>query len=124
MRTLLANYYDDLDQGRTDSLVARHTDGVVVKIGNAPSIVGKEALREGLVEFVASFKAVRHDFVNVFSDGDHAIIEVDVTYTRLDGASITVPAASFLGFREGLVDSLRVYIDMAPVFVDVVETGP
>ena len=45
------------------------------------------------------------------------IVESDVTYTRKDGATVTVPIVTIYHERDdGKIDDYRVYGDVAPVF--------
>jgi hypothetical protein len=60
--------------------------------------------------------ALEHDFVNKRQVDDTTILEFRVDYTRSNGSYVTVPCTSILHRDGELVDSLRVYIDVAPVF--------
>jgi hypothetical protein len=46
------------------------------------------------------------------------ICELNVDYTRKDGPHVTVPCTSFLDRQGDLVDELRIYIDLEPVFAE------
>ena len=48
--------------------------------------------------------------------GPATIVEADVTYTRLDGSTVTVPVVTIYRSRGGRIDDYRVFIDLAPVF--------
>jgi ketosteroid isomerase-like protein len=116
MSDWLHDYYDDVDNMRLDAFVDRHTDDVVVKFGNNPAAVGKDEVRNSIGYFWTLIGGLKHDFRNVYLDGDTTIVEADIEYTRADGGHVTVPCTSILHRRDGLVDQLRVYLDLAPVF--------
>jgi hypothetical protein len=44
------------------------------------------------------------------------VLDTAVTYTRLDGADVTVPVVSVLRLDGHLVADHRVYVDLAPVY--------
>jgi ketosteroid isomerase-like protein len=116
MDTWLRDYYDDVDNMRLQEFVDRHTDDVVVQFGNNPPAVGKEQVAEAIGAFWEMIGGLRHRVVNEFADGDTTILEATIDYTRKDGAVVTVPSTSILHRRDGLVDQLRVYLDLGPVF--------
>lgn len=43
-------------------------------------------------------------------------IEAKVSYRRKDGRQVTVPVVSVLERKDNLVSSLRIYLDVAPVY--------
>jgi ketosteroid isomerase-like protein len=55
----------------------------------------------------------------VYSDGDAAIVEFDVHYTRHDGDVVTVPCCNVFRLRDGLIAEYRSYIDATPVYAPV-----
>jgi ketosteroid isomerase-like protein len=112
----LRDYYDDVDNMRLEAFVDRHTDDVVVRFGNNPPAVGKDEVRQAIGYFWTLIGGLRHDFLHVYAEGDTTIVESDIEYTRTDGGHVTVPCTSVLHRANGLVDELRVYLDLAPVF--------
>jgi ketosteroid isomerase-like protein len=116
MSDWLRDYYADVDNMDLDAYVAHHTDDAVVKFGNNPPAVGKEQIAEAIGGFFTTIGGMRHHFVAIHQSGDTTILEADIEYTRLDGTKVRVQSASFLHRRGELVDELRIYIDLAPVF--------
>ena len=114
MEQWITDYYQDVDNLRLDEYVRRHTDDVVVKFAN--TAVGKDQVRQAIGGFFQSIGGMRHSFINVYEEGDTAILELEIDYTRKDGGHVSVPAMSVLHRRGELVDQLRIYIDLAPVF--------
>jgi len=112
----LWDYYADVDAMRMDEYLAHHTDDVVVRFANNPEAHGKEQVRAGIGHFWELIDGLRHDFVNVFQDGDTTVAEALIDYTRKDGGVVTIPCTTLLHRRGELVDSVRVYLDVAPIF--------
>lgn len=110
------DYYDDIDAKRLDSLRARHTEDVTVRTGSMSTIHGLEEAMAGQEAFMSSFRTLRHDFRNAWEIDDTTILEADVTYQRLDDATVVIPCVTVLHRRGGLVDDVRLYIDLAPLY--------
>ena len=114
----LRDYYDDVDNMRLDEWVARHSDDVVVTFGNNPPAHGKEAIAQNIGGFWSMIGGLKHEFVNTWEVDGTTILELRTDYTRADGAHVVVPCTSIVHRTGDLVDSLRVYIDVAPVFAE------
>lgn len=85
--------------------------------GNAEPMYGPERITEGVGEFFATIKGLRHAVRNEWTAGPDTIIELAVTYDRLDGKTVTLPAVTLWHVTgDGLIDDYRVYIDLAPVY--------
>jgi ketosteroid isomerase-like protein len=104
------------DSKDVSTLAALMTDDVGLRLGNAQPVQGRSAFVEALNAFLASVAAFRHEVLNVWSDGNALIAELDVHYTRLDGGEVTVPCCNVFRLREGLVVEYRSYIDATPVY--------
>jgi ketosteroid isomerase-like protein len=98
------------------ALAAFMTDDVRLRLGNAETVVGKGAFVDAVSAFLGSVAGFRHEVINVWSDGDALIAELDVHYSRLDGREVTVPCCNVFGLRDGLVADYRSYIDANPVY--------
>jgi ketosteroid isomerase-like protein len=79
-------------------------------------IKSKTAFVDAVNAFLGSIGSVRHEILTVYSDGDAAIGEFDVHYTRHDGKVVTVPCCNVFRLRDGLIAEYRSYIDATPVY--------
>jgi SnoaL-like protein len=97
---------------------ARYMDPQVrFRFGNGDVMHGHAALAEGQRHLYASIRAMRHRLIGLWREGDVVTVEADVTYTRLDGAEVTVPVLSLLRLSgPELVGDYRVFFDLGPVF--------
>lgn len=118
MSDWLRTYFDDVDNMRLDDWVARHTDDVVVHFANNPPAHGKSEIAQNIGQFWSMIGGLQHNFVNTWEVDGTTILETKVDYTRADGAHAVVPCTSILHRTGELVDSLRIYIDIAPVFAE------
>jgi ketosteroid isomerase-like protein len=104
------------DTKDVSALAAFMSDDVRLRLGNAETAQGKAAFVDAVRAFLGSVAGFRHELINVWSDGDALIAELDVRYSRLDGREVTVPCCNVFGLRDGLVVDYRSYIDATPVY--------
>jgi len=70
------------------------TDDVRMRLGNAETVEGKTAFVDAVNAFLASSGGSGNEIIDVWSDGDTLVTELEVDYTRLDGQQVTVRAAT------------------------------
>jgi ketosteroid isomerase-like protein len=119
MPTWIDDYYADVDAMRLEAFVDRHSDDAVVVFGNNPPAVGKQAIGANIGGFWSMIGGLRHERRNLWlvDGGDTAVLEVVTHYTTKGGAQVAVPCVSILDRdADGKVSSLRVHIDLAPLF--------
>jgi ketosteroid isomerase-like protein len=120
MADWLREFYDDVDNGRIDSLAERCTEDLSFQVGGMSPINGRAAVMEAERQFLTSITSHSHRFINVFNDEDTTVMEAVVTYIRVDGTAVDVPCTSILHRSDELVDSIRVYLDITPVYAPAV----
>jgi SnoaL-like protein len=85
--------------------------------GNNDPAVGRPAIVAALSGFASTVQGLEHRLLHEWSLGADTIVETEVTYERLDGKRVTVPAASLWRVGDdGLIEDFRVYLDLAPVY--------
>lgn len=112
----LRDTYADVDALDADAFVARLTEDVTFRFGNAHQTVGRGPVREGLTQFFASIKGMHHNFLEVWEAGERYTLVLDVDYTRQDEGVVTVPVVTVCNKRGDLVDHMQIFIDLTPVF--------
>jgi ketosteroid isomerase-like protein len=112
----LRRVFATFDAQDVSTLADFMTDDVMLRLGNAEPIKGKTGLVDAVNAFLASIAAVRHEVLHVYTDGDIAIVEFDVHYTRHDGDVVTLPCCNVFRLRDGLIAEYRSYMDAAPVY--------
>ena len=112
----LRRVFATFDAKDVPMLASFMTDDVALRLGNAALTTGKAAFVDAVNGFLGSIAGVRHEILNVFTDGDAAIVEFDVHYTRHDGDVVTIPCCNVFRLRDGLIAEYRSYIDATPVF--------
>ena len=114
--SIRAGLFEDIDSMQPERFSAHLADDVRMRFGNADPVHGRAAVHDVWAGFCRSVAGVRHDVVEQWDEGAATIVEADVTYTRLDGSTVTVPVVTIYRSRGGLIDDYRVFIDLAPVF--------
>jgi ketosteroid isomerase-like protein len=93
-----------------------HPDGRFV-FGNQDPLVGIDAVLAGNAAFFAMVRNTTHKINRVWIVGTTTIAETDVTYGRLDGKEVTLPAVSIWTVDDaGLITDYQVFADLSPVF--------
>ncbi|WP_028932833.1 nuclear transport factor 2 family protein [Pseudonocardia spinosispora] len=105
-----------VDDHDTDGLRALLAEDARMVFGNQEPLLGRDAVMAGDAAFHTSIRGVSHRVRNEWTVGTTTIAETDVTYTRLDGAQVTVPAVTIWSVDgDDLIADLRVFVDLSPV---------
>jgi ketosteroid isomerase-like protein len=122
MSDWITDYYTDVDAMDLQAYVDHHTDDAQVIFANNPPAIGKQAIGEALGGFWSMIGGLRHEVRNRWdvNDGTTAVLEVLVHYTTKAGTPVALPCVSLLDrAADGKVCSLRVHIDLAPLFARI-----
>ena len=113
-----ATLFDDIDSMEPDRFAAHLAEDVSMRFGNAEPIVGRQAARDAWAAFCEGIDGVAHTPVAQWHSDHGTVAEAEVTYTRKDGGTVTVPVATIYRESDGLIDDYRIFIDLAPLFAD------
>ncbi|KAA1004894.1 nuclear transport factor 2 family protein [Paraburkholderia panacisoli] len=117
----LEQMFAAVDRKDANGFVAHLSENVVFQFGNQPELKGREAVAAGVTDFFNVIAGLRHAPTGGWDVGDYSIRCFMAIYRRLDGIEVSVPCACFLRHEAtGLIDDYRIYIDLAPVFANVV----
>ena len=105
-----------IDARDADGFVAFLTPDAEFRFGNAPAVRGREAIRAAVAGFFSVIGGCRHRLIGSWNGPGTAVCEGEVTYTRLDGSTVTIPFVNVFGLEGERVASYRIYIDNAPLF--------
>ena len=86
------------------------------RFANAPAVKGHEAVGAVVRGFLNAIGGSRHRFVHAWEDEDTAVCEGEVTYTRHDGSTLTIPFVNVFYMRDGKVGRYLIYIDNTALF--------
>ena len=105
-----------VDAGDAAAFVELLTPDAQFRFGNAPVVVGREAIRTVAAAFFAAIASSRHRLLSTWSGPGTAVCEGEVTYTRHDGSVLSVPFANVFELRAGKIAAYRIYIDNSALF--------
>jgi ketosteroid isomerase-like protein len=108
--------FADIDSMDPDRFAAHLADDVVMRFGNAEPIEGRDAVRDTWAGFCGGIDGVSHSLVEQWETAAGNVVEAEVTYTRKDGGTVTVPVATIYRERDGEIADYRIFIDLAPLF--------
>ena len=86
--------------------------------GNAPTVIGAEAIGIAAGQFFAAIASCRHRLLRTIKGKESAAIACEgiVTYTRHNGSAVSVPFANVFELRGEKIAAYRIYIDNSPLF--------
>jgi ketosteroid isomerase-like protein len=113
--------YESIDAGNLDGYLAHLSDDVVMTVANNEPTVGKSAVEALLA--ASMVEGASHTWEHEYTDGDTTALEGKLTLKR-EGREVEVPVVSMLHRNgDGLVDSLRSYMDGTPIFALIADTA-
>ncbi|NOY06437.1 MAG: nuclear transport factor 2 family protein [Chlorobi bacterium] len=112
----LGKLFDTIDNKDADGFVAFLTEDATFTFGNADPVQGKTAIKELLIGFFGSIKAIRHEILDVWTHPDAVISRGTVTYTRHDSSTLTVPFANIFKMENNLVREYLIYVDTSQLY--------
>ena len=86
------------------------------RFGNGPPAIGQANVGAAVSGFFGTIKNSRHELLKTWQDADSAVGEGLVTYTRLDGSTITLPFVDVFHFRGDKIGRYLIYMDVNPLF--------
>ena len=111
----LREHYARVDANDFAYVLGKFADSIEVRFGNRPPAVGREAARQLLADVHRAFESSDHRFSNVWEQGRTTLVQFDVTYSLHDGSRVPMGTFTVLEREGGLITSMRVYIDEAPL---------
>jgi ketosteroid isomerase-like protein len=104
---------DSMDERR---LLPYLTDDCLFVFGNQAPLVGHAHIAAGLKQFSTMIAGLHHRLLDIWQFDDAIVSCIDVTYTRHDESTLTVPAATIWRLRDGKICDNRIYVDNTPLF--------
>jgi SnoaL-like protein len=110
---------DEVDQESAIGFASNFTDDGVFTWGNFNPVVGRTAITEFTQDFFANVTSVRHQLDNYWlvEEQCRAMTNGKVTFTRLDGSTVTVGFVTLSHFtKDGTrMTDYQVYLDPSPL---------
>jgi len=117
-QSMLKNLFTAIDARDTASFLQHLSDDASFRFGSAPAARGKDEIAAAVDAFFTSIAGLRHDVSLSIGSGDDLICEGEVTYTRHDGSTITLPFADVFNLDAGRIRNYKIYMDIGPLYAD------
>jgi len=105
-----------IDAGDAAGFVAFLTPDAQFRFGNAPVVVGHDAIHAAAAGFFSAIGSSRHRLLRTWNGAATTVCEGEVTYTRHDGSVISVPFVNVFELRGEKIAAYRIYIDNSSLF--------
>ena len=101
----------------SDEYVMFLTEDAHFRLGNPDALVGRESIKDSLVAFCRQVKGIYHEIKQKWElEQNVVLLDMEVTYYRLDGTVVTLPVMNFFRFKGNLIEEVRVFMDVTPLF--------
>ena len=114
-----ALYGGAVDHKDAAGFAAVFAEDAWMRFGNAEPVIGRDAIEVAIAHFFTLFQGLHHDFTAIWAPDDAVILEGDVTYTRFDGSTVSMPFTTILRLTapgSGIVRRAQMYLDLTPLF--------
>ena len=108
--------FSDIDSLEPERFTQHLAEDVTMRFGNADEVHGRDAVYDVWAGFCEGVDGVSHSRLRRWESDAGTVAEADVTYTKKDGAKVTVPVATIYREGDGGIVDYRVFIDLAPLF--------
>lgn len=115
---ILAGLFAAIDAKNTEQFLDYLSESPRFRFGSAPAVEGRAAVRDAVQAFFDSIAGLEHSLSASASVGTTLFTEGDVTYTRHDGSTITLPFADVFELRDGRIADYKIYMDIGPLYAD------
>tara|TARA_B100000678_G_C17960283_1_gene402906 strand:+ start:105 stop:572 length:468 start_codon:yes stop_codon:yes gene_type:complete len=107
---------DAVDSGNPNEYAKLLTEDSRFRFGNWPEVKGKKAIHKAQTEFYASVKKTKHEIIRHWKNDSSIVADMLVTYTRIDGSTLTLPVVDIFEIKGNKVDATFIYMDIAPLY--------
>jgi hypothetical protein len=113
-------WLDDLlasiDEKNTSRFLRFLTDAAVFRFGSAAPVSGTESIRAAVDGFFSTIAGSKHVLDKILVEGGTLVCEGEVTYTRHDESTITLPFANIFEMEGDLISHYKIYADAGPLY--------
>ena len=108
--------FADVDRMDAKAFASHLAEDCVLRFANADEVVGRDAIEKAIAGFFSTIKGLSHHIVGQWDVDDTTVVQLEVTYTRMDDRRVTLPAITIYRRGGDLIDEYRIYIDLAPIY--------
>ena len=113
-------YDGSVDKKDAAGFAAVFADDAWMRFANNEPVIGRKNIEAAIAGFFTMLDTLKHQQTGVWSQGDALILEANVTYRRLDGGMVTVPAVTIMRLTgtaaRPVVKRCQMFVDLTPLF--------
>jgi limonene-1,2-epoxide hydrolase len=109
------DYWLSIDALDMDRFLSFFAPSCTMGFASYPLVHGLEGVRAMIGPVFAGVAGMRHQRLGLWVHDDATVARGEVTYTRHDRSTVTIPFMTYFQFAEGRIRSTHVYIDVAPL---------
>lgn len=108
--------YEAIDSMDEQAFANCLTENCTFVFANTEPVNGRANAAAASRNFLNLLGGIKHRLLNAWTFDDIVASQVSVTYTRKDGSTLTIEAASIWKLKGLLIDECRVYADASALF--------
>lgn len=112
----LDELFQKIDTKDTVGFLSFLTSDARFRFGNAAPLQGRQAIGKAVDAFFDSIKASQHHLLHRWSIDDAVICQGEVSYTRRDNSTLTLPFVNIFRMRGEQIDQYLIYVDVTPLY--------
>ncbi|HEY0606853.1 MAG TPA: nuclear transport factor 2 family protein [Herpetosiphonaceae bacterium] len=112
----LTGMFAAVDAFDVDTFLSFLSPDCEFRFGNAPSVYGHEAIRQGVSGLLGAIKGISHQNLEAWVHPDATICSGQVTYVRQDDSELSVPFAVIFRLDHDLVRQYLIFVDNSQLF--------
>jgi len=114
--TWLTEMFAAVDAFDVETFLSFLAPDCMFRFGNTAPIYGHDAIRAAVAGLFAGLKGIGHANLAAWVHPHTVICRGDVTYTRHDDSTLTVPFAVIFKRKNDLVQEYLIYVDISQLF--------
>jgi hypothetical protein len=111
----LSEILASVDGKDADAFSSYFVDDGVFRFGSQEAVKGRQAVRDYVAGFFGTVAALEHKVSETWEGDGSLVCRGDATYTRHDGARVTVPFTNILKLEGNRIRDYLVYVDPTPL---------
>ena len=112
----VSKVYEAIDSMDEQGFANCLTENCTFVYANSDPVIGRANAAAASQNFLKQLAGIKHHLLNVWAFEDIVISQISVAYTRKDGSTLTIAAASIWKVTNMLIDECRIYADISPLF--------
>ena len=112
----MQDLFGSIDRMEVESFCSFLSDDVSFTFGNAPTVTGVEKVKETVSEFFSAISSLSHRIVETIEKEGTTVVRGEVTYTRKDNSTLTVPFCNVFKREDEKVKEYVIYVDVSGLF--------